>query len=530
MTATAVRSVRVRGREYPVDLPTLRDPRLHLAAVIISIHVLGQVTLGFHVSVAQILAAIITCAVIEVVWTVRRTGRLVWPASALLTGSGVGLIFRVLGTESGDYWSMRGWHLFALVAAGSLLSKYVIRYQGSHVFNPSNLGLVVAFLLLGSSRAEPLDFWWTPFGPGMAAAYAIILAGGLLITARLRLLAMGVAFWITLSAGMGVLVASGHCITARWAFEPVCGSHFWWIIVTSPEIMIFLFFMITDPKTVPAGRVGRVAFGASVALLCTLLIAPQATEFGAKVALLGGLVLLTAARPLFDRVFPVAGSERDRLGRYARELLAAGRERVAPARLVLRVVMGISAVVLLAAGVAAAGAPAREPVLDIDAEALPAITFEIDPASLPAVTVDPEVAELDGEMATTGAQGLAEALAVNLGTEAQALLSGDKTLLAGADVGPRLVEMEQTIDEAAATGRTVVPSYSFDSLRLIVTYPMGEQLGASPALEARGVVEEVTYVGGEEVSRTESPCAITFSLRRPVDGRWLIVRSTPIES
>ena len=50
-------------------------------------------------------------------------------------------------------------------------------------------------------------------------------------------------------------------MTARWSFAPVCGFDFWRVIVTSPEVLIFLFFMITDPKTVPAGRVGRVAFG-----------------------------------------------------------------------------------------------------------------------------------------------------------------------------------------------------------------------------------------------------------------------------
>ena len=55
-------------------------------------------------------------------------------------------------------------------------------------------------------------------------------------------------------------------MTARWAFAPVCGFDFWRVIVTSPELLIFLFFMITDPKTVPAGRVGRVVFGFLVAV------------------------------------------------------------------------------------------------------------------------------------------------------------------------------------------------------------------------------------------------------------------------
>ena len=45
-------------------------------------------------------------------------------------------------------------------------------------------------------------------------------------------------------------------MTADWAFGPVCGTDFWRTIVISPEVLIFLFFMLTDPKTIPAGRDG----------------------------------------------------------------------------------------------------------------------------------------------------------------------------------------------------------------------------------------------------------------------------------
>ena len=66
------RTLTLGGTAYPVTLPSIRDPRLQVAAVIVTIHVLGQVALHFHVSVPQILAAILTCAVIEVAVTFRR--------------------------------------------------------------------------------------------------------------------------------------------------------------------------------------------------------------------------------------------------------------------------------------------------------------------------------------------------------------------------------------------------------------------------------------------------------------------------
>ena len=197
------RTLTLGGSTYPVILPNIRDPRLNVAAVIITIHVLGQVGLRFQVSVPQILAAILTCAILEVALTFRRSRSFVWPASAMLTGSGVALILRVPDTPLDDPWTTHKWYVFAGVAAFSLLTKYVIRYRGTHVFNPSNIGLVVVFVVFGSTRVEPLDFWWAPLNSWMITAYAVILVGGLLITRRLRLLAAAATFWIALAVGVG---------------------------------------------------------------------------------------------------------------------------------------------------------------------------------------------------------------------------------------------------------------------------------------------------------------------------------------
>src|SRR5512134_2833007 len=181
-------TLRIRGTHYPVLLPTWRDPRLHLAAVIVSLQVLGQVAFDFRLSIAQILVALLTCAVLEVGIAFRGQRVLMWPASALLTGNGVAFILRVPGTEHGDWWSLNGWWIFAGTAAVALLSKYVIRIRGGHVFNPSNFGLVLCFLLLGPERADPLDLWWGPMSAWMALALAVIVVGGLAILSRLHLL------------------------------------------------------------------------------------------------------------------------------------------------------------------------------------------------------------------------------------------------------------------------------------------------------------------------------------------------------
>ena len=527
----AERTVRIFGRTYPFVAPNIRDPRLHLAAVIISIHLLGQIALGFRVSVPQILVAILVCAVIEVGWTLYATGTLVWPASAMLTSSGVALILRLSDMHSDDHWSWRGWYVFALVAGLSLLTKYLIRYRGSHILNPSNVGLVAAFLLLGSTRIEPLDFWWAPFDGWMIAAYLIILVGGLLITARLHLLGMSAAFWLTIAVGIGVLAASGHCMIARWSFEPVCGAHFWWVIVFSPEILIFLFFMITDPKTTPAGRVARVVFGIGVAMVCTLLIAPQATEFGAKVALLSGLVVLCVARLVFERFLPAPGSERDRLGAFARAAGAGGDRYLTPGRALGRGAIVGATVVVIGATVVAAGAPARESLVAASASSAdpavqPRLDVHVDPSTLPPVTVDPEVTDR-GDLSQADAQAIAVTLAENLEVEAQALRRGEKSLLPSVDDGERLTTLQARVDDVIETGGAVVPHYTFDALHVVLVHSAG-QSGLSLGFEARGTVEEVTYgVDGSERSRVTSTFARTFVLSRPTGGRWLLVDTQP---
>ena len=87
-------------------------------------------------------------------------------------------------------------------------------------------------------------------------------------------------------------------MSANWHLGPVSDGYFWRVLILSPEVFIFLSFMITDPKTVPDGRIARRVYAVSIGLLSALLIAPQTTEFGAKVALLGSLTIVCAARPI----------------------------------------------------------------------------------------------------------------------------------------------------------------------------------------------------------------------------------------
>jgi Na+-translocating ferredoxin:NAD+ oxidoreductase RnfD subunit len=295
------RTLSIGGRSYPVLLPKLSDPRLHLAATITSLQVIGQLGFHFQLSIAQILVSLLTCAVLELSIALRKQHVLMWPASALLTGNGVAFILRVPGTRHGDWWSTNGWWIYVATSAVALLSKYVIKWRGNHIFNPSNIGLVLCFLILGRGRAIPLDFWWGPMSVWLALALAVILAGGFTILGRLKLLRIALGFWASFAVGIGVLALSGHAMLARWHLGPITGFHFWLVLITSPEVLVFLFFMITDPKTTPRSPTDRLVYAVSLGLLASLMIAPTTTEFASKVALLASLAVVCLAMPVLRR-------------------------------------------------------------------------------------------------------------------------------------------------------------------------------------------------------------------------------------
>jgi hypothetical protein len=371
------------------------------------------------------------------------------------------------------------------------------------------------FIVFGSTRVEPLDFWWAPLGSGLILAYAVILIGGLLITARLGLLAAAATFWLTLAAGLGVLAASGHCMVARWAFAPVCGFDYWRVIMTSPEVLIFLFFMITDPKTVPSGRGSRLAFGFLVAVASTLLMAPQTNEFGTKVALLGGLALVCACRPIVERVLPSTGFLR-------------ARTRAAT---VLRTGAVVAAVTAVGVGIVAAGVPARGVVAPTAADVLGRVPHDVDPATFPSIAVQQDVLDWNHEISGAGAREIVLTLAENLQLENQALRRADPSILEAVDHGDRLDEMRDRIQNGTSKGTIVVDQFQIDHVNVTLLVPFGRQTGLSLGLDSRGTVTTETYdASGHLRDRSSAPFAKTFVLRRATGARWLNVAVLPVRT
>ena len=216
------RTVQVRGRSIRVVPPTVRDPRVHVAAVIVSVQVLGQVVIGFDVSVAQILLTIGVCVAIEIPMVLWERGAMSWPASALLD------------RQRHRPVAAHAWHRARRLVVVERVAG--VRRRGGHCDDqqvrgasrrPASLQPVQPRVGRGvpavraSTRADPQDLWWGPWTPGLVATVVLIVVGGLTLSRRLGLGDVVAGFWLVFAAGVGVLALSGHEIDG--ALEPRAG-------------------------------------------------------------------------------------------------------------------------------------------------------------------------------------------------------------------------------------------------------------------------------------------------------------------
>jgi enediyne biosynthesis protein E5 len=200
----------------------------------------GHLSFGILESYPKTLLAIATSILAELVLARIFFGK--WPhlASAYITGISVGILVR-----SPAYWP------FALCALISITSKYVLRVKDRHVWNPSNFG-VSAILFLAGDVAASLSIQWGNF----LAPMLVIWALGAMIIWRLR------RFHVT---GTYVISFLALALLRSW----ITGSPWMSEVapITGPEYQLFIFFMITDPKTTVRSKTGQCVVAFSVALV-----------------------------------------------------------------------------------------------------------------------------------------------------------------------------------------------------------------------------------------------------------------------
>jgi Na+-translocating ferredoxin:NAD+ oxidoreductase RnfD subunit len=156
--------------------------------------------------------------------------------------------------------------------------------------------------LIGPSHVFSEHLWWATLGAPILIAMAVIFGGAYWVLRQVKMIPLAVTFLATFFALIALFAVFGRTYNATWHTGPVGGSFYWLTIALSPELLIFVFFMITDPQTAPKSATGRKIYAVATAALAAALILVQSTEFGIKVAILSSLLLTCALSPAMDRL------------------------------------------------------------------------------------------------------------------------------------------------------------------------------------------------------------------------------------
>jgi Na+-translocating ferredoxin:NAD+ oxidoreductase RnfD subunit len=220
------------------------DARYLAPLLITLVLAVGQWTTGFLESWSRTALAIGTAIVTELV-----LGRIVWSrwphlASSYITGISVGMLLR-----SPWFWP------YALGAAVSIVSKYALRLEGRHLWNPSNFG-IVAMLVLASNGVAGLSIQW---GNDLLPMVIVWCFGAAIVyrVGRFHITLTYVASFVAFAALRTAL--TGQAFLAELA------------PLTGPMYQLFIFFMITDPKTSVRSKRGQVVVAFLIALVETLM-------------------------------------------------------------------------------------------------------------------------------------------------------------------------------------------------------------------------------------------------------------------
>ena len=254
--------------------PPAADPRLYQIVMLSCLLVYGVGWLDFDVSVGRIGLTLATCLSTQYLctrlWALPRFD----PRSPVISGLSLCLLLRT------DLAALAG-----ATAVVTVASKFLLRVDGRHLFNPTNFGLVVMLLATG-------QIWVSPGQWGSVAFFAFLLAGlGGLVVHRAARSDVTYAF-----LGFYALLVIGRAV---WLGDPLAiPLHH----LQGGALLLFAFFMISDPKTTPESRAGRVLFAGLVALGAVLV------QFGLyrPNALLWSLVAVAPLTPLINRTLPGA--------------------------------------------------------------------------------------------------------------------------------------------------------------------------------------------------------------------------------
>src|SRR5438552_2006613 len=228
------------------DLGRKIDPRYLIAFLITLVLVAAQLRYHMVGGYDRLVIALGVCLATEAMLSWFDRGKVVNLLSAYISGISLTLLVKPQG---GALWP------FVLGGFIAIASKYVLRYRENHLWNPTNFA-VSALLLAAPDRVSVLSH---QFGNDLTTNLVIWIFG-LVIAARVGVLHITLTYVASF-----LLLNSVRAVTLG---QPVLAEI---APITGPMYQLFVFFMITDPRTIVRGRRRQIVVAVLIAIMETLI-------------------------------------------------------------------------------------------------------------------------------------------------------------------------------------------------------------------------------------------------------------------
>jgi Na+-translocating ferredoxin:NAD+ oxidoreductase RnfD subunit len=222
------------------------DPKYLIVFLITLVLVVGEARYRILGGYDRLVTALGTCVATEVMLSRWLRGRVANVSSAYITGISLSLLIK---PQANILWP------FALGGFLAIASKYVLSYRGRHLWNPSNFAIALLVLVAADSVAILSHQWGNDLGTNL-----VIWAFGLAVAWRARVLHVT----LTYVGCFIVLAVVRHFIVGGPLLAELAP-------ITGPMYQLFVFFMVTDPRTTVGTRRGRMVVVATVAAVETLI-------------------------------------------------------------------------------------------------------------------------------------------------------------------------------------------------------------------------------------------------------------------
>lgn len=218
----------------------LKDPRNYQVSFLAVFLFYGIWALNWDIKPEKLLVLMSVCLATQYLGILLFKKEISSLKSALITSFGLTILLQANSLTT-----------IALAGFIAIASKFLLKANGKHFYNPANIGIVAVILLTG-------DAWISP-GQWGASGVLFFMVGilGFTVLYKVSRIDIGLFFLVTLFA----LDYARLIVYQGWTHDFIFHKY------TNGSLLLFSFFMITDPVSTPSGVFTRRLFAIVVAVM-----------------------------------------------------------------------------------------------------------------------------------------------------------------------------------------------------------------------------------------------------------------------